>query len=107
MNERTKEGSCVTRLGDLLEIGQLFESIWQQLICPNLPTFLGNFCKGVKIFHFSGEIIFCNFKRPLTIFSGHTGRKVSRNKIKTGPDATKIRRFKPCVWHSYLLLCLV
>ena len=22
------------------------------------PTFLGNFCKGVKIYHFSGEIIF-------------------------------------------------
>ena len=25
---------------------------------PKLPTFLGNFCKGVKICHFSGEIIF-------------------------------------------------
>ena len=25
---------------------------------PKSPTFLGNFCKGVKIFHFSSEIIF-------------------------------------------------
>ena len=25
---------------------------------PNYPTFLGNFCKGVKIFNFSSEIIF-------------------------------------------------
>ena len=35
-----------------------FESLWQQLICPNLPSFLSNFCKGVKIYHFSSEIIF-------------------------------------------------
>ena len=25
---------------------------------PKSPTFLGNFCKGVKIYYFSGEIIF-------------------------------------------------
>ena len=25
---------------------------------PKSPTFLGNFCKGVKIFNFSNEIIF-------------------------------------------------
>ena len=25
---------------------------------PKSPTFLGNFCKGVKIYHFSSEIIF-------------------------------------------------
>ena len=25
---------------------------------PDLPTFLGNFCKGVKIYHFCSEIIF-------------------------------------------------
>ena len=25
---------------------------------PNHPTFLGNFCKGVKIYHFISEIIF-------------------------------------------------
>ena len=33
-----------TRLGDLLDFGQ--------------PTFLSDFCKGVKIFNFSSEIIF-------------------------------------------------
>ena len=32
------------------------------------PTFLGNFCKGVKIFHFSIEIILGNFCRLLAIF---------------------------------------
>ena len=35
-----------------------FWSLWQQLICPNLPSFLGNFCKGAKIYHFYSEIIF-------------------------------------------------
>ena len=28
------------------------------IILPKLPTFLGNFCKVVEIFHFSSEIIF-------------------------------------------------
>ena len=32
------------------------------------PTFLGNFCKGIKIFNFSSEIIFGNFNRHLAIF---------------------------------------
>ena len=40
--------SSVTRLGDFLHFGQPFK----------LPTVLGNFCKGVKIIHFSREIIF-------------------------------------------------
>ena len=41
----------------------------------NLPkslTFLGNFCKGVKCYHFSSEIIFGQLYRHLAIFSGHT-----------------------------------
>ena len=45
----------MTRSGDFLDFGQLF---WQQLICPNLPAFLGNFRKGVKIYHFYSEITF-------------------------------------------------
>ena len=34
-----------------------FYSLWQQLICPNLQH-LRQFFKGVKIYHFSSEIIF-------------------------------------------------
>ena len=44
----------MTRLGDLLDFGQLFKAF----ATINLPTFLGNFCKGVKLFNFSSEIIF-------------------------------------------------
>ena len=49
--------------------------ILRPLATINLPksaTFLGNFCKGVKIYNFSSEIILGNFYRHLAIFSGHT-----------------------------------
>ena len=62
----------VTRLGDFLEFGQLFKAL-ATINLPKLPTFLGNFCKGVKIFNFSSGIIFGNFYGNLAIFSGHTG----------------------------------
>ena len=31
---------------------------WAAINLPKSPTFLCNFCKGVKIYHFSSEIIF-------------------------------------------------
>ena len=42
-------------------------------ILTHLFHTLKHFCKGVKIYHFSSEIIFGNFYRHLAIFSGHTG----------------------------------
>ena len=42
----------VTGYGDLLDFGHLFKPL------ATINTFLGNFCKGVKIFNFSSEIIF-------------------------------------------------
>ena len=35
-----------------------FQSPGQQLFCQNRQHILGNFCKGVKIFHFTREILF-------------------------------------------------
>ena len=35
---------------------------------PKSPTFLGNFCKDVKIYHFSSEIILGNFYCHLATF---------------------------------------
>ena len=58
----------MTRLGDLLK----------PLATINLSkslTFLGIFCKDVKIYHFSTEIILGNFYRHLVIFSGHTAHR--------------------------------
>ena len=47
----------MTRLGDLLDFGQIFKPL-ATIIFPNSPPFLGNFCKGVKIYHFSSETVF-------------------------------------------------
>ena len=49
--------SSVTRLGGLLHFGQLFETCGQNHFAQ-IAHILGNFFKGVKIFHFYGEIIF-------------------------------------------------
>ena len=47
----------VTRLCDLLDFGQILKPL-APINLPKSPTFLGNFCKGVKIYHFYSEIIF-------------------------------------------------
>ena len=48
--------SSVTRLGDLLDFGQALKPL-ATINVSKSPTFLGNFSKGVKIYHFSSEII--------------------------------------------------
>ena len=69
----------VTILGHLLDFGPL-----ATINLPKSPTFLGNFCKGVKIYYFSSEI---KFGQLLAIFSGHTAPTPSlvapANKILT------------------------
>ena len=47
----------VTRLGDFWTFG-IFLKPLATITLPKSPTFLGNFCKGVKIYHFTSEIIF-------------------------------------------------
>ena len=47
--------TSVTRLGG--NVGYFSKPV-ATIILPKLPTFLGKFCKGVEIFHFSSEIIF-------------------------------------------------
>ena len=50
------------------------------------PTFLGNFCKGVKIFYFYSEIIFRQRLNDIwRFFTGHTDRH-PRNQISTHPS---------------------
>ena len=49
--------TSVARLGDLLDYGQLFKA-FGSYHWPKSSTFLGIFCKDVKIYHFSNEIIF-------------------------------------------------
>ena len=49
--------SSVTILGDLLHFGQLFKACGNTYFAQ-IAHILGNFCRGVKIFHFSSGIIF-------------------------------------------------
>ena len=50
-------GSSVTKLGDLWTLGKFLKHL-ATINLPTCPSFLGNFCEGVKIYHFSSEIIF-------------------------------------------------
>ena len=60
--------TSVTRLADLfLDFVQLFRALGDNYF-PKSPTFRGNFSNGVKIYHFSREIILGNFYRHLVIF---------------------------------------
>ena len=45
-----------------------FASLWQQLILPKSPTFLGNFCKLSKSLIFLVKSFLGNFYRHLAIF---------------------------------------
>ena len=56
------------QIGRFIALWAIFQSLWQQLILSKSPTFLGNFCKGVKIYHFSSEIIFGQLLWHLAIF---------------------------------------
>ena len=47
----------MTRLGDLLRFGKLFKAGGNHYFAQ-IVHILGNFCKGVKIFHFTREILF-------------------------------------------------
>ena len=52
--------------GDLLDFGELSKPL-AAIDLPKSLTFFGNFCKGVKIYHFPSEIILGNFYKHLAI----------------------------------------
>ena len=86
----------VTRLGNLLDFGQLFKATINLF---KSPTFLGNFCKGVKIYHFYSEIILGNFYRHYEIFSGHTAPAWKCNE-RTGSLSSRRCRRTDCQWEG-------
>ena len=66
----------VTRLGDLLNFGQFLRPL-ATINLTKTPTFLGNFCKGVEIIHFSSENIFGRLLyRFGDFYTGHTAFRV-------------------------------
>ena len=76
------------------------------IILPKLPTFLGNFCIGVKIFHFSIEIIFgATFIDIWRLFTGHAaylyltshkkfGHNLGYNTLKIAQDFDNLPKWR-------------
>ena len=59
------------------QIRQLFQACFNNYF----GHILGNFCKGVRLFHFSSGIILSNFYRHLAIFNGHTDFELENKNI--------------------------
>ena len=60
------------QIGRFIRLWATFWSIWQQLICPNLPHSQAIFEKVSKSLIFLVKTFLGNFYRHLAIFSGHT-----------------------------------
>ena len=58
----------VTRLGDLLDFGELFKAFGNNLFCPNLPHSWAIFVKVSKSFIFLVKSFLGNFYRHLATF---------------------------------------
>ena len=86
---RMRLSSSVTRLGDLLDFGN-FSKHLATINLPKSPTFLGNFCNGVKIFNFSCEIIFGQLLKKFGNFCWSHCFPVS-NKVEDGKCLNKHR----------------
>ena len=61
----------MTRLGDFLTLDKFLKPL-ATINLPKSPTFLGNFCKGVKIYNFWATLI-----DIWRFFSGHTASDFS------------------------------
>ena len=62
MRPASKQVPCQTYgIGPVERLGTDFGKKNTTIILPQSPPFLGNFCKGVKIIHFSSETILGNF----------------------------------------------
>ena len=49
--------TSVTRLGNLLDLSKFLKPL-ATINLPKSLTFLVNFCRGVKVYHFSSAVIF-------------------------------------------------
>ena len=68
INYKRRAVASVTRLGDLLDFGQLFKAFGKQLLCPNLPHSKAILVKVSKSLIFQVKSFLGNFNRHLAIF---------------------------------------
>ena len=92
--------TSVTRLGNLMDFGQLFKAFGNNLFAK-ISHILRHFCKGVKIYHFSSEIIFGQLYLTFVDFSGHTAHYLPTylpmSEIRRSLQIKKIPNFQPDV----------
>ena len=95
--------NSVARLGDLLQLGNFSKPV-VTIILPKSSTLLCNFCKGVKIFHFSSKFILGNCYRHLTTFYWSHWLKMARSREQflspslTSTIGTTFSTLKP-IWN--------
>ena len=66
------------QIGRFITLWATFQSPWQQLFCPKCQHIWGNFCKFVKIFHFTSKILIGElFFRHLATFWPVKSRQMS------------------------------
>ena len=100
-NQKAYPGSCTRILWTVWpdwSLGNFLKTL-ATINLPKSSTFLSNFCKGVKIFNFSSEIIFGQLLWNLAIFSGHTGgirMRLQQRMDGCSIDLSIVRSFKSC-----------
>ena len=65
-------GAQCDQIGQFIGLWATFQSLWQQLICPNLPRSETFLVKVSKSFIFLVKSFLGNFYRHSAFFSGHT-----------------------------------
>ena len=97
-NDRLVPGS-VSRLSDLLHFGQLFKACSNNYLAQ-IAHILDNFCKGVKIFQFSSEIIFgqhfLTIGDFLRVTLGHFRVTLVEGKVLV-PSSNSFGQMSPCI----------
>ena len=83
----------VTRLGDLLDFGQVLKPL-AKINLTESPLFVGNFSKMSKFIIFLVKSSLGNFYRYLAIFSGRTVANADLSKSKTAERSSSERRSK-------------
>ena len=89
----------VTRLGDFLDFGPFLKPL-ATINLPKSLALLGNFCKGVKIFNFSSEIIFGQLLQTFGDFFWSDCWCVQSQTGRTGTNTLE----KKCILHLVLSL---
>ena len=94
------------QIGQFITLWATFQSPWQQLFCPNCHHILGNFCKFVKIFHFTSQILLGNFYRHLaTFYWSHWSKVIHIGTLSKINEGIVLITFSaPPIFVSYLNL---